>query len=64
MDFKKKPHTRGLNPYLLSIILILLYTARDFSRFCITDGQSSSAADITLPMYLKEVTYQGGAHKL
>ena len=46
---KKNPNTRGLSPSLLRILVILLQTSRTFVRFQITAGQSSSAANNTLP---------------
>ena len=51
---KKNPDTRGLAPY------ILCQTVRAFARFRITTGQSSSAANSTLPRYLKDRTISRG----
>ena len=59
---KKNPDTFGLAPSLLRILTILLHTARAFSRFCITSGQSLYAY-ITLSRYLKEVTISRGRPK-
>ena len=37
---KKELETRGLAPYLFSILVVLLETARTFIRFQINSGQS------------------------
>ena len=53
---KKNSDTRGAAPYLLRIRITLCHTTRTLSRFMSTAGHSSSAAEITHPKYLKEVT--------
>ena len=53
---KKKPETRGAAPSLLRMRVILLQTDLARDKFLTTSGQSSSAANITCPRYLKEVT--------
>ena len=55
-DLKKNADTRGLAPSLLRIFFVFLQTACAFVRFRITAGQSSSAANKTLPSYLKDRT--------
>ena len=50
---KKNLDTCCLDPSLIRILDILHQTAHDFVRVCIKSGQSSSDANITLPMYLK-----------
>ena len=56
LAWKKNPYTCGPSPSLIRILVILLQTAHALFRFRITAGQSSSAADITLPVYLKDGT--------
>ena len=60
MDLKKYPETCGLAPYLLSIFDILHNTIRAFTKFNTTVINSSSATNITLPCYLKDVTILRG----
>ena len=52
-DLKNNPDTRGAAPYLLRMRAILLQTSLARYKFLATAGQSSSAADITRPSYLK-----------
>ena len=52
---KKNLNSRGLKPSLLRILAIILQTACAFVRFWITTGQTSYAADSTLPKYLKDM---------
>ena len=47
--------TRGSATSLIMILVILCHIAHAFARFLNTKGQSSFAADITFPRYLKEV---------
>ena len=58
--FIKNPDTRGAAPSLLIILVNLCITARNFARFLTTAGQLPSAAEITSPNYLKEVTISRG----
>ena len=58
--FKNNPDTRGTAPYLLSRHAIVLQTALDRDKLFTAPGQSSSAAEITLPRYLKDVTISRG----
>ena len=53
---KKNMDTRGGAPSLMRILVNLCHTSRVFARFLTTSSQPSSAADITHPNYLKEVT--------
>ena len=59
-SLKKNPDTRGAAPSLLRILINLHHTARALARFLTTPDQSSSAAEITRPKYLKEVTISRG----
>ena len=52
---KNNPDTHSTAPSLLRMRGILLQTALVQEKFFTTAGQSSSAANITRPMYLKEV---------
>ena len=52
--------TRDLALSLLRILVVLLHTARTFDRFRTAAAQSSSAINITLPSYMKEVTISRG----
>ena len=58
---KKNPYTRGVTPYLMIILFNLRLTACLSTRFLTKAGQSSSAAEITCPKYLKEVTISRGS---
>ena len=57
---KKKLDTRSIALFLLRIHAILLQTALDRDKLFTAPGQSSSAAEITLPRYLKDVTISRG----
>ena len=59
---KEKPYTHSATPSLLRIrnILLQIFLARD--KFFTAAGQSSSAAEIACPKYLKEFNIsRGGA---
>ena len=57
---KKNSEIRGLAPSLLKILDILCQTVRAFTSFWTPDGQSSSAANSTIPRYLKDKTISRG----
>ena len=57
---KKNTDNRSLTPSLLRILSVLHQTVRVFARFWTTAGHSSSATDITIPWYLKDVTISRG----
>ena len=56
----KNPNTRVAAPSLMRIRVILCHTTRALVRFPTTTGQSSSAAEIARPKYLKEVAISRG----
>ena len=60
MVLKKKPDTHISAPSLLRMHVILLQIALARDKLFTTASQSSSAADITRPSYLKEVTISNG----
>ena len=60
MALKKITDTRGLAPSLLRIPNILRHAVHDFVRLWTATIQSSTAVNITLPMYLKEGTVYRG----
>ena len=59
-SLKKKPDTRGAAPSLLRMRAVLLQAALSQDKLLTTTGQSSSAAKITRPRYLKEFTISKG----
>ena len=60
-NLKKNQDTRSAALSLLRIIFNLCHTTRALVRFLTTTGQSFSAADITRPKYLKQVTISRGS---
>ena len=60
-DLNKNPYTRSTTPSMISILDILYHTVRTFTIFRTTVGQLSSAANITLPKYLKDITISRGS---
>ena len=52
----KNLDTCGAAPSPLRTLVNLCHTSREFARFLTNPGQSSSAAEIIHPKYLKEVT--------
>ena len=58
---KNKPDTRGATPSLLRMRTILLQTVLAWDKFLTNSGQLLSAANITRPRYLKEVTISRGS---
>ena len=59
-NLKKNLDTRSAASSLLIILVNLRHNACAFARFMTTANQLSSAADITCPKYLKEVTISRG----
>ena len=59
-NLKNNPDTRSATPSLLRMPRILLQTFLAWDKIFTTAGQSSSAADIICPGYLKEVTIYRG----
>ena len=54
-DLNKNTDTHSLVPSLLRILVVIRKIAHTFVRFWNTAGQSSSAADSILPMYLEDI---------
>ena len=53
-SLKKNTDIRGLAPFLLRILFVLLQTACAFVRFRVTAFQSPYAADSNFPRYFKD----------
>ena len=59
-SLKRNMDTRGSPPYLLRILAIIFHTTLALNKFLTTAGQFSSAANIALPRFWKEVTISRG----
>ena len=60
-DLNKNTDTRGASYSLMIILGNSHHASLAFPRFCTTSAQSLSAAEITCPKYLKEVTISRGS---